>query len=68
VVRTFCARCGTALTYQRLDLPDSIDVTLGSMDDPERLKPEDHTWTDSRISWVVAGDQLPSYGRERTAR
>ncbi|HEY2917931.1 MAG TPA: GFA family protein [Candidatus Binatia bacterium] len=43
VVRTFCGECGTALTYQRDDLPGSIDVTLGSMDDPEALRPQDHT-------------------------
>jgi hypothetical protein len=67
VVRTFCSRCGTALTYQRLDLPDSIDVTLGSMDDPEKIKPEDHTWTGSRISWIVLGDHLPTYRRERNS-
>jgi hypothetical protein len=64
-VRTFCDRCGTALTYQRLDVPDSIDVTLGSMDDPEELEPEDHTWTESKISWIAPGDHLPSYARER---
>ena len=65
VLRTFCSRCGTALTYQRLDLPDSIDVTLGSMDDPEQIKPEDHTWTENKLSWIVPDDHLPSYARER---
>lgn len=65
VLRTFCGRCGTALTYQRIDLPGSIDVTLGSMDDPEKMKPEDHTWTESRISCIVFADQLPTYPRER---
>ena len=65
VVRTFCGRCGTALTYQRLDLPDSIDVTLGSLDNPEQLDPQDHTWTESRISWIRLSDDLPVYPRER---
>ena len=65
VRRTFCAHCGTALTYQRLDLPASIDVTLGSMDDPEQLRPEDHTWTESRLSWIVLADGVPAYARER---
>ncbi|MEX0805439.1 MAG: GFA family protein [Candidatus Binatia bacterium] len=65
VLRTFCNTCGTGLTYQRLDLPDSIDVTLGSMDAPESLKPEDHTWTESQLSWIVLGDLLPIYRRER---
>jgi hypothetical protein len=52
VVRTFCGRCGTALTYRHLDLPDLVDLTLGSMDDPEQLEPQDHTWTESKLSWI----------------
>lgn len=65
VVRTFCGECGTALTYQRADLLGSIDVTLGSMDDPEALRPQDHTWTESQLSWISLGDGLPKYARER---
>jgi hypothetical protein len=65
VLRTFCGKCGTALTYQCAELPGSIDVTLGSMDDPAMLEPQDHTWTESRLSWIVLGDQLPEYPRER---
>ena len=65
VVRTFCNRCGTALIYRRSDLPDSVDVTLGSMDAPESLTPEDHTWTESRLSSIVLGSHLPNYPRER---
>jgi hypothetical protein len=68
VVRTFCARCGTPLTYQRCDLLQSIDVTLGSMDDPTLLQPEDHTWTESRLDWIVLNDHLPHYARERVER
>ena len=64
-VRGFCAKCGTPLTYGRLDLPDTIDVTLGSMDDPDRLRPQDNTWTESRRSWIVLADGLPAYARER---
>jgi len=65
VRRTFCSNCGTALTYQRADVPSSIDVTLGSMDEPETLTPQDHTWTESRLSWIFLDDQLPAYLRER---
>ena len=68
VVRTFCGVCGTALTYQRRDLPESVDLTLGSMDDPEQLKPEDHTWTESTISWLRLSDDLPVYPQERKAK
>lgn len=68
VVRTFCDRCGTTLTYQRLDLPESIDLTLGSMDDPEQLKPQDHTWTENRISWIRLDDELPVYPQDRKVK
>ena len=65
VVRTFCGRCGTALTYRRLDLPHSVDLTLGSMDDPEQLQPEDHTWIESKLSWIRLDDDLPEYPQDR---
>ena len=66
VIRTFCGACGTSLTYQRADSPGSIDITVSSMDDPEALKPEDHTWIESRLSWISLNDRLPQYPRERT--
>jgi len=47
-------------------MPGSIDVTLGSMDEPEMLTPEDHTWMESRLSWIILDDRLPKYPRERT--
>jgi hypothetical protein len=65
VVRTFCNRCGTTLTYRRFDLPNSVDVSVGSMDAPENLQPEDHTWTESQLIWIKFSDGLPSYPRER---
>jgi hypothetical protein len=65
VVRTFCGHCGTPLTYRRSDLPNSVDVTLGSMDAPERLTPEDHTWSESRLPWIKLADHLPVYACER---
>src|SRR5712691_10354425 len=36
-VRTFCNRCGTPLTFQLREKADEIDVTICSMDDPERV-------------------------------
>ena len=65
VVRTFCGKCGTALTYQRRNLSASIDVTLGSMDDPEMMTPQHHTWIEGQLSWIFLDDGLPRYSRER---
>ncbi len=67
VERSFCSRCGTQLTYRRLEAPDAVDVTMGSMDDPEALAPQDHTWVASRLSWIALSDGLPTYDRNRTS-
>src|SRR5262245_7186057 len=32
VIRTFCGRCGTSLTYQRTAETDTIDVTTATLD------------------------------------
>jgi hypothetical protein len=65
--RSFCPRCGTPLTFQSSHLPDEIDVTICSLDDPERLRPRDDTRTSSALSWVRLDDHLPHFpeGRER---
>lgn len=66
VTRTFCAACGTALTYRRDDLPQELDVTICSLDQPETVAPADHTQTRFRLPWDAIGDSLPQYPRSRT--
>jgi hypothetical protein len=63
--RAFCADCGTALTYQRFDRPDELDITICSLDEPERLTPEDHVWASSKLAWI-GSDGLPEYQSERS--
>lgn len=48
-------------------LGDRVQVTLGSLDEPGRVKPQDHVWTRSRISWFEVADELPRFGRSSTA-
>ena len=61
MARTFCGQCGTPLTWQRLDNPESIDVTAGSLDDPEVVRPDYYLWTARRLSWVHLSDDLPEH-------
>jgi hypothetical protein len=63
--RCFCARCGTQLTFEHDDVPDQIDVTTCSLDDPERLPPEDHTRTSSKLTWINFADGLPEHREAR---
>jgi hypothetical protein len=66
-VRSFCTRCGTQLTFQRDDTLGEVDITVCSLDDPELLTPEDHTYTRSRLRWVVFSDGLPEHLTARDA-
>ncbi len=64
-VRSFCGRCGTQLTFQRDDTPSEVDVTVCSLDAPEALSPEDHTYVRSRLRWVMLSDGLPQHSAVR---
>jgi len=66
VTRTFCASCGTPLTYQNGAGPDSIDVTTCSFDTPDSFPPTHHSWLQDTLSWFRAGDDLPAFQRTRS--
>ena len=66
--RSFCPRCGTALTFQSDDLPGEIDVTICSLDDPASVAPQDHTRTSARLPWIRLADDLPAFPETRPAR
>ncbi|WP_342117677.1 GFA family protein [Pseudoduganella sp. OTU4001] len=65
VRREFCGVCGTQLTFADGRTPQEIDITTCSLDDPEALPPEDHTFAGSRLHWEAICDDLPRYLRTR---
>jgi GNAT superfamily N-acetyltransferase len=66
-VRTFCASCGTALTFTETARPGSVDVTVGSLDDPARVVPAEHIFTSSRVPWLHLDDDLPYHAEANPA-
>ena len=48
--RGFCRDCGTPLTF-RYVAKDSINVTLGSLDEPAKAKPTKQHGIESRVPW-----------------
>lgn len=63
--RSFCAQCGTQLTFVHDDASAEVDITTCSLDDPAGLPPEDHTHTASRLAWTVLADGLPAHRAAR---
>lgn len=58
--RYFCQDCGTPVTCINETHPDIVDVTLGSMDNPEAFTPVHTVFADTKLSFVttqaLAGD------------
>ncbi len=61
VLRTFCAACGTPLTYQHQDHVASIDITTCSLDEPDAFAPTHHSWLSHDLAWLRFGDGLPAH-------
>ncbi len=70
-IRDFCADCGTPLTFRYVD-NDWIDVTIGSLDLPEKAAPDQQYGAESTVSWFAGLAQLPgeetSLNAEQQAR
>lgn len=62
--RYFCADCGAHLALVTHLSPDSIDVTIATLDHPERAPADRHIWTESRLPWLRLDEQLPSEAQE----
>jgi len=67
VVRTFCPRCGTPLTYWYEGDPNEISLTIGSLDRPDLVPPVDHTWMSDAVGWDTSTDGLPRFPTDRAA-
>jgi hypothetical protein len=65
VIRGFCAKCGTALTYYDSNWPREFSLTVASLDDPGLVRPIDHTWMSHAVAWDIASDGLPLYQADR---
>ena len=66
VLRGFCARCGTTLTYQKNPAvlngaQDDVYVTTRSLDDPGAYPPDEHVYYGERAPWLHVVDDLPHH-------
>ncbi len=63
VERGFCAKCGTPLSFRFVD-SDRISVSIGSLDEPEKVEPTHQFGNEARLSWFAKLPSLP--GSETT--
>jgi hypothetical protein len=61
VRRGHCSRCGTSLTYEHAQRRGEVDITVASLDQPDRFAPTMHIWTQDKPAWLVIADNLPQH-------
>ena len=59
--RGFCPECGSQITFSADYIPGLIDITIGSMDEPDRVAPTLHYWESKRLPWLHFADAWPRY-------
>src|SRR5437868_2047217 len=56
--RGFCKDCGTPLTFRYVER-QRIAVSIGSLDEPEKIAPQNQYGIESRVSWFAKLHSLP---------
>jgi len=65
VKRTFCASCGSPLTYWNEKRAREIDITVCTLDDPNAVSPVDQIWTEDAPHWEQGLAALRRWPRTR---
>lgn len=61
VYRSFCAKCGTPMAYERNDLPTEIHLYLGTLEHPEEISPTLEVFCRERLPWLKLTVDGPSF-------
>jgi|SRR5579862_1487262 len=62
--RRFCPTCGTHLFSASEARPELVFVRVGTLDDPEGVRPDTIVWTASAPSWACFDAGLPRVDRQ----
>ena len=60
-VRIFCDTCGSLLTWERDEDPETVSIAAGTLDTPPDRKPEYHIFVRSKVDWIDIADGLPQF-------
>ena len=60
-VKAFCVHCGSSLFGGDWPAGEEVSIRMGAFDDDPGLRPQFHTFVDSRAAWDEITDDLPQY-------
>lgn len=59
--RGFCGQCGSNLSFRNTRYPEYLTLAIASLDDPSRVKPTYHIYTESQVAWLKIQDDCPRF-------
>ncbi len=62
--RRFCAQCGTHVYAHADERTQVVVLRVGTLDNPQAVRPAMTIWTDSAPSWACLDTRLPSTPRQ----
>ena len=63
--QAFCADCGTQLFATEADVPKTLNIRLGCVNERALLKPVMQVWRDSAMPWLHELNAVPAHTRGR---
>ncbi len=63
--KVFCRTCGSSLFGGTWPEGHEVSIRLGSLDEDPEIRPQCHTFVDSRASWDEISDDLPQHASAR---
>ncbi len=64
-VKAFCVNCGSSLFGGSWPEGPEVSIRMGALDDDPGIRPQFHTFVDSRAAWDEITDGLPQYPERR---
>ncbi|MBV8970921.1 MAG: GFA family protein, partial [Sphingomonadaceae bacterium] len=64
--RIFCGDCGTPLLMAVDHEPETVDFSVATLDEPDRVPPGFHIFWGSKVAWFEPKDDLPRHEKFRS--
>ena len=65
--RGFCPTCGCSISFRDFRYPQYFSLAIATLDNTERVQPNYHIYTHSRVSWLNITDECAKFSHARTS-